>query len=165
MKRLAILIVFSLALVTVAAGAQQLSIAYVNGQRLQQDSKRAQRAAEALRQEFAARERELSGMRDKVAGMQAELSKPSPGRSAQEMERMQREFTTVAQRFEQARRAFEEDIARRKAEERAKFLNALQVVVDKIAKARKFDIVLFQAVYASPAMDITNQVMKDLDGS
>ena len=154
-----------LALTSFASSAQQMKIGYVNGQRLQQDSKRAQLAAEKLRQEFAARERELSGMRDNVVRMQGELSKLGPNTPVQEAERKQREYAALAQRFEQTRRAFEEDVARRKAEEREKFITSVRAVVEKIAKAQKLDIVLYQAVYASSSIDITNQVMKALDGS
>jgi len=165
MKRLAIFAACALLFVSHAAAAQQVKIAYVNGQKLQRESKMAQRAAESLRAEFSARERELSDMRSRVAGMQSELGKLGPNASTLEAQKKQQEFATLAQRFEQTRRTFEEDVARRRGEEREKFFKALGAVVDKIAKAQKFDLVLFHAVYASPAMDITNQVMKALDGS
>jgi Skp family chaperone for outer membrane proteins len=37
--------------------------------------------------------------------------------------------------------------------------------VQKIAEAQKFDLVLQQGVYASRAIDITDQVLKALDGA
>ena len=165
MNRLRILAACGLILLAGGAVAQQMRIGYVNGQRLQQDSKLAQRAAEALKQEFSARERELAEMRDRVAGLQSQLKEMGPNVSTRDQESKQREFAALAQRFQQTQRAFEEDVARRRAEERQKFLKTLGAVVDKIAKTRKLDLVLFRAVYAAPGIDITNEVMKALDGS
>jgi outer membrane protein len=56
-----------------------------------------------------------------------------------------------------------EDLERRKGEERQKFLHDLGAIVEKIAKAQRFDLVVQEAVYANAALDITDQVIKALD--
>jgi outer membrane protein len=163
MKQLLTLIICAVMLAATSVVAQPVKIGYLDAQRLERDSKRIQRVAETLKKEFAAREQELRETQKKVGAAQVELDKLSPNTPAPEMQRKQREFTSLAQRFEQLGRTFNEDLERRKNEERAKFFRDVTQIVTKIAETQKFDIVLQEAVYASKGVDITDQVVKTLD--
>ena len=145
--------------VAMPAAAQPLKVGFINMVRIERESKRPQQDAERLKQEFASREAEMRSLHAKVTAMQQQLESAAPD-SLSETQR--RDFAREAQQFEQVRRSFIEDLERRKSEERQKFLRELQGIVNQVAKAQKLDLVLQEAVYASRAVDITDQVLKAL---
>ena len=143
------------------AAAQQTRLAYIDGQRVENDTKRAFDIAESLRREFSARETELRAGETRVKGLQAQL----PGiKDPRERETKERDFQAAAQRFEQQARAFVDDLERRKAEERRKYFQEVTQIVTQMATAQKYDLVLQDAVFASKAIDITDSVVKALGG-
>ena len=141
--------------------AQSVQIGYIDGKRLENDTRRAFEISELLRKEFSAREAEVRGMEAKVKGLQAQLPSVTAGR---ERELKEREFQTQAQRLEQVGRAFVDDVERRKAEERRKYFIEVTAIVNKIAEMQKLDLVVQEAVFAGKAVDITEQVVKLLGG-
>lgn len=146
-------------LIALPAPAQPVKVGFINMVRIERESKRPQQDAERLKQEFAAREAEVRSLHAKVTALQQQLESAPP---ASVTEAQRRDFARQAQQFEQVQRSFFEDLERRKAEERQKFLRDLQAVVNKVAKAQNLDLVLQEAVYASRGVDITDQVLKAL---
>ncbi|MBI4193441.1 MAG: OmpH family outer membrane protein [Betaproteobacteria bacterium] len=161
MNRLMVLLL--LAAATLPAFAQQVKIGYINPQRIEREAKRPQRDAENLKKEFAAREQQVRDTHEKVLALQSELEKIAPSTPSTDVDRKRREFARLAQQFEQTRRTFAEDLDRRRWEERQRFTRDVQAIVQKLAVAQKFDLVIEQAVHASRAIDITDQVIKALD--
>jgi Skp family chaperone for outer membrane proteins len=143
------------------APAQPVQIGYVDGVRLENDTRRAYEINEQLRKEFSVREQEVRGMEARVKALQAQIPSVTAGR---ERELKEREFQTQAQRLEQVGRAFVDDVERRKAEERRKYMVEVAGIVNKIAEAQKLDLVLPEAVFAGKAVDLTEQVIKALGG-
>jgi outer membrane protein len=152
-----------LVLLSYPAAAQPVKIGFINGVRLERESKLSQGITAGLKREFATREQELNSLQSRLGATKAELDKLKPG--TPEMAKKQQEFTALSQRFEQTRRTFFEDLDRRKGEEQQKFLREVNLAVRKIAEAQKFDLIMQEAVYAGGSIDITDQVMKALDAS
>jgi outer membrane protein len=153
----------ALTLLAVPAVAQPIKLGFINILRLERESQRPKRDAENLKQEFAARDSAVRELHARVTAAQKQLESLKPDTSAEEINSKRREFALLAQQFEQLRRDFVEDLERRKGEERQKFLHDLGAIVEKIAKAQRFDLVVQEAVYANAALDITDQVIKALD--
>jgi outer membrane protein len=145
------------------AWTQPVKVGFINLVRIERESKRPQRDAERLKQEFAARDAEVRALHARLTAMEQQAEKPAAGVSPEELNNRRREFMRLAQQFEQVRRSFLEDLERRKAEERQKFLRDLSGIVTKIAKVQKLDLVLQEAVHASRPIDITDQVLKALE--
>ena len=140
---------------------QPVRIGYLDGPRIEHDSKRAFDIAESLRREFAARELEVRTAETRLKALQSQL----PGiKEPREREVKEREFQVQAQRYEQQARAFVDDLERRKAEERRKYYQEVTQIVTQMAVAQKFDLVVQDAVFSSKALDITEQVIKALGG-
>ncbi len=141
--------------------AQQVRIGYIDGPRIENNTKRSFDVAELLRREFSAREQEVRNMETRVKTLQSQL----PGiKDPREREAKEREFQATAQRYEQNARAFVDDLERRKAEERRKYFQEVTQIVNQLAAAQKFDLVVQDAVFASKAIDVTEQVIKALGG-
>jgi outer membrane protein len=148
---------------TASAVAQSVKVAFIDAPRLERESKRIQRLSEQLKKEFATREQELRELQKRVNAAQADLEKSKATAGSADALRREREFTALAQRFEQTGRTFNEDLERRKNEERSKFMRDVTVIVQKIAEAQKIDLVVQEVVYAARSADLTDQVMKALD--
>jgi outer membrane protein len=141
--------------------AQSVQIGYIDGVRIENDTRRAFEISEMLRREFSAREQEVRGMETRVKALQAQLPSAT---QARERELKEREFQTQAQRLEQLGRAFVDDVQRRKAEERRKYFVEVTAIVNKLAESQKLDLVVQEAVYAGKAVDLTEHVIKALGG-
>ena len=144
-----------------SASAQPLRIGYIDGVRIENDTKRAFDVVELLRKEFASRETELRSSETRLKAQQAQLATIKDPR---DRETKEREFQTQAQRHEQQARGFVDDLERRKAEERRKYFQEVTQITNQLAVSQKFDLVVQDAVYASKALDITDQVIKALGG-
>jgi outer membrane protein len=59
--------------------------------------------------------------------------------------------------------ALAEDMNVRREEALKQFVEKTNGVVRRIAEAEKFDVVFFEAVYASARVDLTDKVIKELD--
>ncbi len=67
--------------------------------------------------------------------------------------------------FQRKNREFQEDLNARKNEELARVLEQANRVVQQVAEAEKYDVILQEAVYVNPKHDITDKVIKALNNS
>lgn len=162
MKQIFLTILLVLAAAGAPGHAQPVKIGFVDGIRIENDTRRAFDIAEMLRKEFSAREQEIKTQESRVKALQSQVSSITDPR---ERELKDREFQVLAQRFEQTARAFIDDVERRKAEERRKYFQEVTAIVTRIATAGNYDVIVQEAVYSSKAVDITEQVIKALGGA
>ena len=71
----------------------------------------------------------------------------------------------MTQQFQRLQREFREDLNIRRNEEMATVLERVNAVIKRIAESEKLDLVLQEAVYRSPRIDITEKVLKALAAS
>jgi outer membrane protein len=67
--------------------------------------------------------------------------------------------------FQRRRRELQEDLNQRKNEELQALLERAQRVVRQLAEQEKYDVILQDAVYVGPRIDVTDKVLKILDAS
>jgi outer membrane protein len=65
--------------------------------------------------------------------------------------------------FQRRRREFQEDLNQRKNEEFQNLLERAQRIVRALAEQEKFDLILQDALYVGPQIDITDKVLHALD--
>ena len=152
-----------LALAGASAQAQELKIGYVNSDRVLREAAPAKAAQAKLEAEFSKRERELNdiGTRLKAAG--EKLDKDAPTLSETERSRRQRDLIDQDREFQRKRREFQEDLGQRKNEELASVVERANKVIKQIFETEKYDLVLQEAVFAGPRVDITEKVIKALN--
>ena len=68
-----------------------------------------------------------------------------------------------AAQVERRKRALSEDIAARRDEALKQFVDKANAAIRRVAEAEKFDIVVADAAYAAPRIDITDRVIKAID--
>ena len=146
------------------AGAQS-RIAFVSTERILRDSAPALRAQKKLEGEFKKRDDELAKIAEQLKRMQEELDKNSVTMSETQRRNKEREFGDLNRDFQRKQREFREDINARRNEELAQVVEQANRVIKQIAEQEKFDII-FQEMpaYVSPRIDITDKVIKALEG-
>jgi outer membrane protein len=151
--------------VALPATAQEARIAAVNSERILRDSQPAKAAQSKLEAEFAKRDRELQDMASKLKAMSDKLDKDSAVLADSDRTRRQRELSDLDRDFQRKQREFREDLNQRRNEELAQVLERANRVIRSIAEQRKYDLIVQEAVYVNPRIDITDDVLKALNTS
>jgi outer membrane protein len=150
------------AAITVHAAAQPIKVGYVNAFRIENESPMAQRLIEEIRKEFEPRERQLAQLQQQGAALGAELQDENVKLSGPERQAKDKRFAELAQQFDQQRRSFTEDLELRKNEAHAQLLQLASAAIKKIAESEHYDLILQQAVYGGPQVDITERVLAEM---
>ncbi|MGY8527423.1 OmpH family outer membrane protein [Paracidovorax citrulli] len=143
--------------------AQETRIAAVNSERILRDSQPAKQAQVKLEQEFSRRDRELQDMAQKIKGLADRLDKDTAVLADADRQRRQRELADLDREFQRKQREFREDLNQRRNEELAQVLERANRVIRQLAEQRKYDLIVQEAVYVNPRIDITDDVMKALN--
>lgn len=147
----------------VPAVAQELKIGYVNSERVLREANPAKAAQAKLETEFSKRERELNDATAKLKTAADRLEKDAPTLSPTEQQRRQRELVDQDRDLQRKRREFQEDLNQRRNEELAAVVERANRAIRQIFESEKYDIILQEAVFASPRADITEKVIKILN--
>ena len=162
MSRVLLCFASIVALAQTQAQAQEFRIAFFNGQRVLEESVPAKAASSKIEQEFSRRKKELDEINERLRNLVRKYEKDAPGLSETDRLRRQREFTDVDQDFNRKQRIFNEDLAQRRQEESIALGERALRIVRQIAEAEKIDIVVQDASYVNPRIDITDKVLKAL---
>ena len=145
-------------------GAQsaEIKIAFVNIERVLRDSTPAVKALKKIEQEFSKRDQEIQKLAKQLKDLQDALEKNSVTFGETERRSKEREFAELNREFQRKQREFREDLNQRRNEELASVLERANKVITQLAEAEKFDLVVQEAVYRSPRIDITEKIIKAL---
>jgi outer membrane protein len=153
-------------LMALAAGfatAADYKIGFVNTERLFREATPAKRAQQKLEKEFAQRDAELGKLTRQVRELQALLDKDSATMAEADRRAKERDLANLTRDMQRAQREFREDLNLRRNEELAGVQDRANKVIQQIAEAEKFDLILQDpVVFASQRIDITEKVIKAL---
>ena len=147
-----------------AANAAEMKIGFVNTERVFREAAPAKRAQQALEREFSARNAELSRIEKQGRDLQSELEKENVTLPEPQRREKERQLADISRNFQRIQREIREDLNLRRNEELAKVQERATRVINQIAEQEKFDLILQDAVYRSPRIDITDKVIKALEG-
>jgi len=153
----------ALTLAAWGAQAQEMKIGYVNSDRVLRDAVPAKAAQAKLETEFSKREKELNDIAVKLKAAGDKLDKDAPTLAEAERGRRQRDLVEQDRDFQRKRREFQEDLTQRKNEELASVVERANKVIKQIFETEKYDLIIQEAVFASPRIDITDKVIKALN--
>lgn len=167
MKTQAIRLLAAAALFFAAAApvaAQELKIGYVNSERVLREAAPAKAAQGKLEAEFGRRERDLNEQATRLKADADRLQKDEPTLSEGEKVRRQRELVEQDRDLQRKRREFQEDLTQRRNEELAAVVERANRAIKQIFDAEKYDLILQEVVFAGPRVDITEKVIRALNG-
>lgn len=158
---------FAIALMPALAFAQagdlkDIKIGFVSIERILKDSPPAVKANKKLEKEFQARGQEIEKLAKQARELQAVLEKESVTMSESDRRTKEGELGRLNRDLQRLQREFREELNLRRNEEFQQIIERANKVVQQIAEAEKFDLILQEAVFRSPRIDITEKVLKAL---
>ena len=153
----------TLALGLTLAQAQDVKIGFVNLDRVLRDATAAKAAQAKLEAEFAHREKDIGDAEARLKLASERFDKDGPTLTEAERTRRQRELLDQDRELQRRKREFQEDLNQRKNEELSAVLDRANRVVKQIFDQDKFDLIVQEAVFASPRVDITDKVIKAMN--
>lgn len=161
MKKFAIIVLIGfMSLPAFRAVAADTRIGVVNTERILRDAAPAVRAQKKIEKEFEKRDQEMQRLAKQLQTMQEALEKNAVTMSESEKRNKEREFGEMSRDFQRKQREFREDLNLRRNEELAAVLERANKAIKAIAEAEKFDVILQEAAYVAPRVDITDKVIK-----
>lgn len=148
---------------SVSSAQESVRIGFVNTDRILRESSIAKAAQQKLEQEFSRREKELQEAAARVKAAGERLERDAAVMTDAERTRRQREAADLDRDFQRRQREFREDLSQRRNEELAAVIERANRVVRQMAEQEKIDLILQEAVYASPRIDLTDKVIRILN--
>ncbi len=140
-------------------------IAAVNSERILRESIPAKAAQAKLESEFAKRDKALQEMAQRLKALSDTLDKNALSTSTSERMQKQRDLAQLDMDFQRKQREFREDLSQRRNEELAAVLDRANKVIKQVAEQQNYDLIVQEAVYVNPRIDITEKVLKALASS
>lgn len=162
MSKCLALLIAGLGFVSVAQAQESAKIGFISTERIFREAAPYKAAQAKLEQEFSKRQKELQDMATRLKSMADKYDKDAPVLADSERVKRQRELADLDKDFQRTQREFKEDLNQRRNEETAAAIDKTNKVIKQIAEAEKYDIILQEAAYVSPRIDITDKVLKAL---
>jgi outer membrane protein len=151
-----------LALLVTQSVAADFRIGVVDTERILRESVPALKAEKKIEKEFAARDQEIKSITQQVKEIQTLLDKEGMTMPDADRRNKERELDNLNVNLQRLQREFREDLNLRKNEELVVVLGLANKAIQQIAESEKYDLVLQEAVYRNPKIDITDRVIKFL---
>ena len=142
--------------------AADFRIGVVDTERILRESTPALKAEKRIEKEFAARDQEVKKVSQQIKDIQVFLDKEGMTLPDAERRNKERELDNLNVNLQRLQREFREDLNLRKNEELVVVLGQANKAIQQIAESEKYDLVLQEAVYRNPKIDITEKVLKHL---
>ena len=146
-----------------AIAQENARIGFVNTDRMLREATPAKAAQTKLEQEFSRREKEVEDAGQALKTASERFEREATTLSDSQRSARQRQLMEQDRDFQRRRREFQEDLNSRKQEELQHILDRANRVVRQVAEAEKYDVILQEAVYVNPRLDITDKVIKALN--
>jgi outer membrane protein len=145
------------------AGLQrQAKIGYVDADRILRESIPAKLARAKIEADFAPRQREIEASIAKNQQASEAFDHDAPSLSESERARRQMEVLLQDRKIQRLQRAYSDDLSQRKSQELAILQENANKAIRKIAQNENFDLIVQEATYVNPRIDITEKVIAEL---
>lgn len=155
----------SFLLTGLSANAQEFKIGIVNLDRIVREATPAKAAQTKLEQEFVKREKEIAELGNQLKAASERLEREAPTLAESQRASRQKQLVDQDREFQRKRREFQEDLNSRKNEELQLIIDRANRAVKALAEAEKYDLIIQEAVYINPKHDITEKVIRQLNGT
>jgi len=150
--------------ITTSLLAEEFRIVAINTEKILRESNPAKSAQAKLQQEFSKREKELQDLDRSFRLLIEKQERDAPSLSDTERLKRQRELTTLESDLRRKQRELQEDLNLRRRDETFAIFERMGKIIRQLAEQRKYDLIVQEAVYISPRIDITDDVIRILNG-
>ncbi len=149
-------------LTVLPALAGELKVGWINIERIFREAGPAQKATKKLEKEFDKRQADIQKVGKQLSELQSELDKEGMSMSDADRAAKERALANLNREYQRMQREFREDLNMRRNEEFASIQERANQAIREIAESEKYDLILTDAIYAGPRIDITDKVLKAL---
>lgn len=140
--------------------AADFRVGIVNTERILRESAPAVKAEKKIEKEFFGRDQEIKKAAKQVKDVQTLMEKEGLTLPEGEKRNKERELANLNMNLQRMQRGFSEDLNLRKNEEMSVVLEHANKAIQALAEKEKYDLILQEAVYRNPNIDITEKVLK-----
>lgn len=158
---LALLCAGAMAQASAQSGMSRIGFVYT--ERLMTESKLAKAADAKLQSEFSKRQKQVDDMLQKYKVSREKFDDEAPKLSDVDRTKRTRELLDMEKDVQRMQREYNEDLFQRKNEERAAIAQKAYKLIEQVAEQEHLDVVLQEAIWTSPRIDITDRILKLLD--
>ncbi|MFY9327103.1 MAG: OmpH family outer membrane protein [Georgfuchsia sp.] len=158
------LLIAALAILSLPAVAE-VRIGVINMERVMRESEPAKKASGKLEKEFKKRSQDLDKVRQQAQAIQEDLEKNGTSLSDSARADKSKELADLSRELQRRQREYNEDLNARRNEELQSIVERTNSAIRSMAEKEYFDLIVQEAVYASPRVDITDKVIKALSES
>jgi outer membrane protein len=145
------------------AAHAQLKLGFVNVPKVLDQAPQARAADERLEKEFGPRDSDIVKMKRDLVAQNDKLTKNAAVMSATERQRQESDLRQMRREIRRLEDEFREDVNLRRSQELGKLQRLVVEVIQALAKAEKFDLIISDGViYAGETVDITDKVIARL---
>ena len=146
------------------ASAQELKIGAVNVDKVMQASAAAKSGQARLQQEFSKKERDLELLTTQFKASVEKFEKDAPTFSETQRATKQKQLAEQDRELQRRRRELQEDLNLRRNEETQIVIERLNRALKQFAESEKYDLIVQEAAYISPRLDVTEKVLTFMNG-
>ncbi|MGH8701671.1 MAG: OmpH family outer membrane protein [Burkholderiales bacterium] len=139
-----------------------MKIGFVDVERITRESAPAERASKQLEKEFAPRAQELQRREAQIKSLQGQLEKDAMTMAESDRRAKEQELARTSVELQRLQREYREDLSLRRNQELATLFERANRIIKQIADAENYDLIVQEAAYRSPRIDITDRVLKAL---
>jgi outer membrane protein len=154
-----------MSLSTASLHAAELKVGFVDAERVNRESAPADEASKRLEKEFQPRVQEIQRREAQIKSLQAQFEKDALTISENDRRTREQELSRQIVDVQRLQREFQEDLNLRRNQELGGLLERANKIIRQIAESEKYDLIVQEAVYRSPRIDITDRVLKALAGA
>ncbi len=148
---------------SVLAQAPAMRIGYVDMKRLLDNAPQVVSGRERLQREFAPRDDEVNAEEAQLATLRARHSRERKAMSAGDAESLRREIDALDRSIKRKRESLRSELKSRSDQELDRSWREINNAVVEFAREQNIDLIVpSPVVYASPRIDITDQVLERL---
>jgi len=158
-------------LVAVVAGFQstlvvaELKVGVYDNRKILESLPSVQKEFEKLNAEFAPKQKEIKDKQNSLLKLKEDIEKNAPVLAASDLQAKQLEYQSKRRELQLLAEDTERVFSVRRNEVARTIQSSVDTEVLKVAKQEGFDLILRSGVlYASPKVDITEQILKRLSG-
>ena len=164
-RSLFLLVAFTASLMQTNVVFAELKIGVYDNRQILDSLPSVQKEFKKLQAEFEPKQKEISDLQSKLIALKEDIEKNAPVLSAGDLQTKQLEYQSKRRELQ----LLAEDTERVYNVRRNEVARTIQGMVEqevlKVAKEESFDLILRSGVlYASPAVDITQKILKRLSG-
>lgn len=164
-KPLLIALLATLAGFSAAATAADLKIAAIRSAELILQSPQYKTGQDKMKQEFEKRSKDLETEGKKLQDDVKKFQKEADLLSAADRAKQEKDLNTRNIDFNYKQKQFQEDVQSRDRQLTQDMRAKIQEVIVQVSKEKGYDLVVQDPVFASAAVDITDEVLKKLGGT